>query len=121
MNYPLSLLVGYAIVAIVLGGLLLLAVLSSIIIYYLHKRNLNSYRQLQTDEDNEEDNQVVKPKTEIDKPKDIFIENLMVKQHHLARKRTLNTPNLMLTAMQTINLCHCTAIKVGDSQPSPQI
>ena len=74
MNYPLSLLVGYAIVAIVLGGLLLLAVLSSIIIYYLHKRNLNSYRQLQTDEDNEEDNQVVKPKTEIDKPKDIFIE-----------------------------------------------
>ena len=50
-DFLFALFAGYAIVATVLGGMLLIAVATSIIIYLLRKRNLNSYRKLETEED----------------------------------------------------------------------
>ena len=65
---------GYAIFATVLGGILILAVITTIIIYLLRQKNRNFYRQLQADEDEDENDQQLKSKTEVDRLRSAFAE-----------------------------------------------
>jgi len=64
----------YAIFAIVLGGILVIAVIATIIVYLLREKNRNFYRQLQADEDEDESDQQFKPKTEVDRFRSSFAE-----------------------------------------------